>query len=344
MAVNALIARGIAPIGGDVPQVANMLQQRKQQEMQNALAQQQMGIQQQNADAYSGQLKAATAARQAEATKEQYAYLANVGTALANAKTPEEFAMLADRVAASPQYQSIPDALPREQLTPEVIRATLPEIYARAQMQMPQAPVPFEQTPDALKIKMQGEQAMALERQRAANAAGLERMRQAGASKAPAAGPAAPAGYRWKADGNMEAVPGGPADVKLNPPKKLSDAKDVLGIIAIAEPLLDKATGSFIGTGVDKAAQAFGKSTGGSVAISQLKALQAALMLKMPRMEGPQSNLDVQLYREAAGTIGDPTVPVENKRAALDVVKRLNQQYTGSSSGATGGWSVEEVK
>lgn len=185
MAVNALIARGIAPIGGDVPQVANMLQQRKQQEMQNALAQQQMGIQQQNADAYSGQLKAATAARQAEATKEQYAYLANVGTALANAKTPEEFAMLADRVAASPQYQSIPDALPREQLTPEVIRATLPEIYARAQMQMPQAPVPFEQTPDALKIKMQGEQAMALERQRAASAAALERMRQGAPRAAP---------------------------------------------------------------------------------------------------------------------------------------------------------------
>jgi hypothetical protein len=342
MAVNQLIAQGLRPIGADAPQIANMLQQMQQQKQQNALARQELGIRSQNAGAVQMNAQTAATNAQREATKEQYAYLANVGTALANAKTPEEFAMLADRVTASPQYQSIPDALPREQLTPEVVRATLPEVFARAGMQMPQAPVPFEQTADYAKLKMQGEQAAALERQRAGSAMQLERTRQAGAKTT---APAAPAGYRYKDDGSMEAVPGGPADVKLNPPKKLSDAKDVLGIIAIAEPLLNKATGSYIGTGVDKAAQAFGKSTGGSVAISQLKALQAALMLKMPRMEGPQSNLDVQLYREAAGTIGDPTVPVENKRAALGVVKQMNEKYTGGrTSGATGVWSVEEVK
>ena len=172
------------------------------------------------------------------------------------------------------------------------------------------------------------------------------RMEEIRAQRQPTATqPAAPAGYRWKADGTMEAIPGGPADAKLNPPKKLSDAKDVLEIIRIAEPLIDKATNSYVGAGVDQAARVFGKATDGGLAISQLKALQAALMLKMPRMEGPQSDRDVQLYREAAGEIGDPTVPAENKRAALEVIKAINQKYTsgGASGGASGSWSVEEV-
>lgn len=146
MAVNQLIAQGLRPIGADAPQIANMLAQRKQQEQQNALAQQDMGIRQQNADAYSGQLQAATAARQAEATKEQYGYAARVGYALSQAKTPEEFAMLADRVASDPQYQSIPGVFTREQMTPENVRATLPQVFAKAGMDMPQAATPYSVT------------------------------------------------------------------------------------------------------------------------------------------------------------------------------------------------------
>ena len=38
MAFNALIAQGIQPIGADVPQIANMLNQRRQQQFQNSLA------------------------------------------------------------------------------------------------------------------------------------------------------------------------------------------------------------------------------------------------------------------------------------------------------------------
>jgi hypothetical protein len=115
--------------------------------------------------------------------------------------------------------------------------------------------------------------------------------------------------------------------------KKLGDAKDVTDIIAIAEPLIAKATNSYIGAGADQVARAFGKSTEGGAAISQLKAIQAALMLKMPRMEGPQSNLDVQLYREAAGQIGDPTVPAENKLAALNAVKQIQAKYIENAGG-----------
>jgi hypothetical protein len=47
----------------------------------------------------------------------------------------------------------------------------------------------------------------------------------------------------------------------------------------------------------------------------------------MPRLEGPQSNLDQQLYREAAGQIGDPTVPKGTKKAALKTIRDIQSRY-----------------
>lgn len=38
MAINALIAQGVRPVGADLPEIANMLQQKKQQTFQNALS------------------------------------------------------------------------------------------------------------------------------------------------------------------------------------------------------------------------------------------------------------------------------------------------------------------
>jgi hypothetical protein len=52
-------------------------------------------------------------------------------------------------------------------------------------------------------------------------------------------------------------------------------------------------------------------------------------MMRMPRMEGPQSNLDVALYRESVGQIGDSFLPIATRKAALATVKRLQEQYAG---------------
>jgi hypothetical protein len=111
--------------------------------------------------------------------------------------------------------------------------------------------------------------------------------------------------------------------------KKAQSSKDVLAILDEAEPIISQATGSYGGYVADQAARIFGASTDGAKATAKLKALQAALMLKMPRMEGPQSNLDVQLYREAAGQIGDPTVPADTKLAAVQSIRSLNEKYAG---------------
>lgn len=109
-------------------------------------------------------------------------------------------------------------------------------------------------------------------------------------------------------------------------------AEGINDILDIAEPLIDEATGSGTGAGRDKLAAFFGVSTTGAQAIAQLLPLQAAIMLQQPRMEGPQSDRDVQLYREAAGQLGDPTVPRETKKAAIRTIRTLQDKYAGKSS------------
>lgn len=114
--------------------------------------------------------------------------------------------------------------------------------------------------------------------------------------------------------------------------KREQQARNAIDIINEAEKLIDKGTGSYIGAGVDLVGKAFGGATPGAVAGGQLKALEGALMMAQPRMEGPQSNMDVQLYRQMAAQIGDPTVPPKIKKAALDTVKALHKKYAGESA------------
>jgi hypothetical protein len=62
-------------------------------------------------------------------------------------------------------------------------------------------------------------------------------------------------------------------------------------------------------------------------------------MTNMPRMEGPQSDADVKLYRDAAGQIGDPTVPASIKKASVATIRQLQEKYkerADSLSGAGG--------
>lgn len=109
--------------------------------------------------------------------------------------------------------------------------------------------------------------------------------------------------------------------------EKQAQAKKLPILIAEAEKYITEATGSYLGAGADIAARTFGVSTPGAQNIARLKGIEANLVLNMPRLEGPQSNLDQQLYREAAGQIGDPTVPAETKLAALETIKTINTKY-----------------
>ena len=133
------------------------------------------------------------------------------------------------------------------------------------------------------------------------------------------------------------------------------DANEALELIKTAREIIPKSTGSYIGTGVDQAARLFGASTGGDTAAAQLKALEGALVSKMPKMSGPQSDKDVLLYKQMAGEIGNPTIPGSRKLAALKVIEEIQQRQSGGVSGASGtlgaptppaaggGWSIQKV-
>lgn len=116
-----------------------------------------------------------------------------------------------------------------------------------------------------------------------------------------------------------------------------SNAVGTKSTLEMAEPLIEIATGSMAGAARDKVAAFFGSAPDSAQAIAQLKVLQANLMTSMPRMEGPQSDRDVQLYREAAGQIGDPTVPADIKKAAVRTIKELQNRYVTRAGGDASG-------
>jgi hypothetical protein len=127
--------------------------------------------------------------------------------------------------------------------------------------------------------------------------------------------------------------------------KRLADekrAKDLDMAIAEVETvmkpggLIDQSTGSYIGNLVDTAAAAVGVGTPGYIANAQLAPI-ADLVLKMvPRFEGPQSNLDVQSYKDAAGNLASPNVPNSVKMGAADTIVRLFKKYKGQFEYAPG--------
>lgn len=98
-------------------------------------------------------------------------------------------------------------------------------------------------------------------------------------------------------------------------------------ILPEVKKLLPKATGSYAGAGVDFLGRAVGISTDGAKATAQLKTLSGQLVALMPKMSGPQSDKDVQMYREMAGELADDTKPIQTRLAALQTIEQLNNKY-----------------
>ena len=82
-------------------------------------------------------------------------------------------------------------------------------------------------------------------------------------------------------------------------------------------------TASGLGKLFDDISSWVGHSPDGSVEAGELKAIGAALVGKMPRFEGPQSDYDREYYVQMAGRVGDPAIPKDQRLAALEVVKDI---------------------
>ena len=94
------------------------------------------------------------------------------------------------------------------------------------------------------------------------------------------------------------------------------------------EGLLDDATGSGIGRLVDGGARLFGVATPGDIATAKLGTLGGQLVALMPKMSGPQSDKDVEMYKQMAGKLDDPSIPVKIRKAALGTIRELNTKYS----------------
>lgn len=78
-------------------------------------------------------------------------------------------------------------------------------------------------------------------------------------------------------------------------------------------------------------------SPAGAPEAARLKVVGGNLTSLVPRFEGPQSDRDTQAYREMAGQIGDDTIPVPQRLAALNQVETLINNYGGPAKVFGGG-------
>jgi hypothetical protein len=107
----------------------------------------------------------------------------------------------------------------------------------------------------------------------------------------------------------------------------MTGAQDIYDIARQINETLPKATGSVIGDKVDKLAGVFGYSTEGAKANAQLQVLGNRILMNVPRFEGPQSDKDTATYREAAGQLANPQVPVDTRIAAFKTITDINKKY-----------------
>lgn len=145
-------------------------------------------------------------------------------------------------------------------------------------------------------------------------------------------------GVRYDEQGNVEQLPSGPiakpesaaeraARVKVEAENRNAekDFQNSMSAAQEANSLFSKATGSGAGKARDATAAFFGKSTEGAQAAAQLKVVAGKLVAAVPKFSGPQSDADVKLYREMAGQVGDESLPVETRKAALQTVVELQR-------------------
>lgn len=276
--------------------------------------------------------------------------------ALVNVNSPQQFAQWLTAQHSDPDLQELMGALP----SLEDSLATIPQDPREfEQMKVKSAvgigkfmemnkPSDFERTMDAAGLSPEQRQAAARQRLMKetthAPASNITNYGQPVSAVDPQTGQ--PVLVQFDKSGQAKVAPFAPYNAGAAEKKASKEAgsKSAVQLIDEALPWIDKATGSNIGAARDAAGRVVGMSSSASQAAARLEALQGALMMAQPRMEGPQSNLDVQLYERMAGRIGDRTVPAAEKRAAMDTIRALHQKYTSGQAAKTPASSQGGVK
>jgi hypothetical protein len=109
--------------------------------------------------------------------------------------------------------------------------------------------------------------------------------------------------------------------------ENVKNAYEVAKIFPAIEKALPKAHGSGIGNIMGGVANFVGYESSQNAADAELKVMSDKLLKAVPRFSGPQSDKDVASYKEAAGSIGDASLPMNVRMAALNTIKELNKPY-----------------
>jgi len=86
-------------------------------------------------------------------------------------------------------------------------------------------------------------------------------------------------------------------------------------------------TASGVGSLVDYLGNLGGVAPRGQNEAKRLEVVAGILTSKVPRMEGPQSDKDVELYKKMAGDAGNSGLPISTRLSALDTMQKLFSKY-----------------
>lgn len=124
------------------------------------------------------------------------------------------------------------------------------------------------------------------------------------------------------------------------------DDREQLSLLSDAAGLLKTATSGGAEEAWKGANRYFGRTTEGAKADAQLNVIAGKLTGKVPRFEGPQSNTDVDMYKQMAGDLANPNKTRGERIAAAHGMINLiikYQNYTkqqNNQAPATGGFRI----
>ena len=211
MPINAMIAQGFQPIGRDLPEVANMLYQRKRQEQQDTRRNELVAIEQSQEQRRNAMLDEKMGwerqdRAQASTKEQELADLKRVYPAL-KAGDPQAFEYVLEQLGpeAGSFYRDKPEQLLE---------------WARREVGDP-GEIAFGKTPGGAEYMTQGGKVQG----------GPHYPQQF----APDRGDNAPSGYRWNKDGSLSSIKGGPGDKQsTTEPFGASDTNAIRGLVTTA--------------------------------------------------------------------------------------------------------------
>lgn len=135
------------------------------------------------------------------------------------------------------------------------------------------------------------------------------------------------------AQSEASAVGTGAGNAQVQASNQARGAGKTLGLLDGVEDLIDKSVGSGAGAAAAAAGNFVGSSSEAADATAALKVLQGNIMLAMPRMEGPQSDRDTQLYRDNAAQLAEP-IPASQRKKAVAEIRRIQEKYKSAGTNA----------